>query len=246
VAFVLFPELKSIQLSQQCNAGFDPQCAAVEADMVMLRNAPFRVRIEPVIGTAPLILIAQTFFRCNITFTVELDDAFRAMLHVGMDEHTQAVRFFAENVVRTASDNDAGTLLCKVENDLPLNFPQVVLIGRVAAASCGECVHKPVGMRRIFALFCDIILIKAAFLCKFFDEFVVIAGDTELFAQKSADGSAAASELAADGDNSVRHSILPFCCKVAACVRFYEYHSILSWKSQAIFVSFDVFYTNFR
>jgi hypothetical protein len=71
-------------------------------------------------------------------------------------------------------------------------------------------------------------------------------GDTELFAQKSADGSAAASELTADGDNSVRHSILPFCCKVAACVLFYEYHSILSGKSQAIFVSFDVFYTSFR
>ena len=69
-----------------------------------------------------------------------------------------------------------------------------------------KCIDKPVGMRSIFALLCNVVLVKAAFLRKLFDQFVIITGDSQLFAQKSADGSSAASELAADGNDTISHN----------------------------------------
>lgn len=69
---------RSIELLDERNAAVNAQRSAVEGDVVVLRVAPFHIRIEPVIGRAPLVLVAYPLLGGFLPLAVDLDDAFRA------------------------------------------------------------------------------------------------------------------------------------------------------------------------
>ena len=111
--------------SDKLHAFINSQHAAVQRQMVILGAAPFHVGIEAVIGCPALILVPQAILRGLFPLAIYLNDAFCAVLHIGMDKNFQAIRLILQNEVGTAADDTA-----------PLPF-------RSAPSAAGYCrIHR--------------------------------------------------------------------------------------------------------
>ena len=165
---------------------------------------PLHVGVEAVIRRAALVLIPQTLLRGLLPLAVDLHDALGTERHVRMDKNLQAVRRVLQNVVRTASHNDAGAFCGKVRDDLVLMLPENVLVGGA---------EHPVGKGRgqeaagsILSRLLHIVRCEAGLLCHLLNDLRIIAGDAQLFRHPFANGASAAAKLAADGNHSVFHA----------------------------------------
>lgn len=119
---------RSVQISEDLHAAVDAQRAAVERDIVVLGVPPLHIRVKPVVGCAPLILIPQALLRGLLALAIHLDDALCAKRGIGVDEHAQKIRLIAQDVVCTPPHDDAGAFLGQIRDDLELDFPKVVLV----------------------------------------------------------------------------------------------------------------------
>ena len=193
----------SVQFPDDRGAAFYPQHAAVQSYVIILSMTPFPVGIEAVVGCAALVL--QALLGRIAARAILLDDASGAAGNVGVDEHAQAIGFVAQNVICTAADDNAGTLLCEIQDHLLLNPPEVVLEGMAVAVTVVEGTLKPVAADAVFATFGHILLGETALFGDFIDQIRIVAGDPQLCCNLLADGASAAAELSADGDDPIAH-----------------------------------------
>ena len=156
---------------------------------------------------APLLVLGfEAFFGGVFALAVQADDALGLERSVGIDERVQRVRTIFEDEIAAAAYDDARAFFRQVKNDFLLDNVQIIV--NAHAAQSGALTGKGAGQigedgiaRRVLAVFFDKLGRKAGFVGDFFDEFLVVAGDAQLFAQLTADGSAAAAEFAAEGDD---------------------------------------------
>lgn len=118
-----------------------------------------------------------------------------------MDEHPQTVCLVPQDVVGAPSDNHAGTFFCQLTDQLVLHLPEIV--GVAGAGSRMRKCRCQKSARRIFSGLLNVALLKSALSGDLLQDFVVVARDAQLFGNRFADGSSAASKLTADGDDSV-------------------------------------------
>ena len=173
--------------------------------MVVLGLTPLRIGIEPVVGSPALILVFQTLLRFFFTFAVFGNNALCPEFHIRMYKYIEAICSVLEDIIRTAAYDNTGAFFRKVDNNLPLDRPELILIGGAHRTVCQEG-RKPSGTR-IFSGFFDVFRGESAFVSNLLDQLGVIARNSKLFSSSSSDGSSAAAKFAADGNNPVAHFI---------------------------------------
>ena len=132
--------------------------------MKVLCVAPFYVCVELVVGGAALVFLVQKFFRVGIVDFVDFSNAFYSFFHIGVNEYAQDVRAVTQNVVGTATDDDARFFFGMFCDELCLEIPDCVFVrGGSVTASVDEHSAGFVG-RAVFAFFFDVRFCKAAFL----------------------------------------------------------------------------------
>lgn len=195
---------RSIKPLKNLHASLNSQRSAVQCDIVVLGVAPFHIRVESMVSRAAFILLPETLFGGSFPLPVLLHDTLRAKREIRVDEHPQAIRLVAEDVIRTPPHDHTRPFFRQIGDDLILDRPQVIGIVRLRRA-----VRKRGGnetARRVFSRVLDIILVKTALLRDLLHQLAVISGDSQLFRCFFANRPSAASKLAADGDDSVFHA----------------------------------------
>ena len=181
--------------------------------------SPLHIGIEPVVGRAALILVAQTLFGRGFALAVHLDDALGAEFHVGMDKDFETVGGVAQDVVGAAANDDAGFFLGQIGDDLVLDLPQIILVGGTESAVPERRGQTTVG--RILTGILDVVFVESALCGNLANELVVVAGNTQFFCGLFADCSATAAKFPADGDDSVfhiKHTRFPVACSNQAAI----------------------------
>lgn len=89
----------------------------------------------------------------------------------------------------------------QLRDDSALNLPEIVFICRAESTVGQGGSQKTVGS--IFPGVFDVVFRETAFQCNLMDQLAVVAGNTELLGQLSADGSSAAAKFTAYGNDSV-------------------------------------------
>ena len=197
-------------VADDIRAFVDAQRTGVEAQIVVLRFAPVAVGVVLVVDLALAVFFLQTLLRGLLRLAVQAHNALGAMLHIGMDENMQRVRTVLEDEVRTAADDDAGTLFRQVADDVGLADVELVGNGHRVdqthrVGRDRDIEQEAAGDGGVFTDFLDELVREAAFLCYLIDQLLVIVGNSELLGDFFANGSAAAAELPADGDHFVCH-----------------------------------------
>lgn len=181
--------------------------------------SPLHIGIEPVVGRAALILVAQTLFGRGFALAVHLDDALGAEFHVGMDKDFKTVGGIAQDVVGAAANDDARFFLGKIGDDLVLDFPQIILVGGAESAVPERRGQTTAGC--VLTGILDVVFVESAPCGNLANELVVVAGNTQFFCGLFADCSATAAKFPADGDDSVfhiKHTRFPVACSNQAAI----------------------------
>lgn len=118
-----------------------------------------------------------------------------------MNEYFQTIGFLPQNIIGTAPHDDAGSLLGNLQNDLVLDIPQNIFIGRPQRSVGKQRLQMAAGHTLARLLY--IVLGKTAFFGQLLDQFGIIAGDAELLRDGFSNGAAAAAKFTADGNNAV-------------------------------------------
>ena len=106
----------SIQLCQNIDALIDPQFPAVQADMIISCIAPLHIRVELIVSRPALILFFAAPHHRIFGHTVLFGDSLIAYFLVRVNENGKAVSPCPQDVVRAASDDHAGFLVCQVRS----------------------------------------------------------------------------------------------------------------------------------
>ena len=91
---------------------------------------PGHIRIHLIISSPALVLVPKPLLRRLLPLTVNLHDALGALFHIRMDKSGQAVRLLPQDIVGAAADDNARSFLRQLQDDLPLEQPQLVLGGQ--------------------------------------------------------------------------------------------------------------------
>ena len=91
--------------------------------------APLLIGVVFVVGLTLLILFGKTFFNADIlNLAIAFENTLCTMFHVRMDKDVQTFDvLFAQDIIRTASDNDAWSFGCTVKDDALLRDEDLVL-----------------------------------------------------------------------------------------------------------------------
>ena len=200
---LLFCLLRFCGVDQDVHALVYAQAAGVQADVVVLGEAPLVAGVVAVVGAALVVLLLEALLGLFRALAVQADDAVGAEGVVRVEERVQAVRPVAQDVVRAAAHDDAALVLGEVLDDVVLYNVELVGNGQAAAAGALR-VHYPVeekaaGGAGVFAALEYVALGEAALLGDLLDELLVIVFPAEPLGCFLCDGPAAAAELAADG-----------------------------------------------
>ena len=100
--------------------------AAVQADIIILGNAPLAARIVLVVHLALAVFLFQAFFRHTVPLAVEADNSVGAKPGIRIDEGMKAVLPIAQYIGGTAPNDNARLFFCKVRYDVVLNGIKLV------------------------------------------------------------------------------------------------------------------------
>ena len=197
-------------LDDKLGAGFDTEDAAVEAHVVILGLRPCAAGVVLVVDLALLVLFGKALFRRFVALAVLLDDALGAAFHIRVDEDVQAVLALAQDIVRAAADDDAVPLLCQLLDELHLLDVQPVEHGqRVRRLRGGrDGKQQAASCAGVLAVLLDKARGEAAAPRNLVDQLMIVKGVAEAFGDQPADGTSAAAELTADGDNRFHYGFL--------------------------------------
>ena len=159
----------------------------------------------------PLVLVAKAFCRILRPYAVDIGDPLDPLLFRCMNEDCQKIRFSLQDIIRASSDNHAVLLRGQVQNDLALCLPDIILIAAAVIVASNENIPEPASpvFLRIAG---KILLIEPALLRNLCDKFRIVAWDVQLLRDLLTDSSSAASEFAADGDDSAHERLLLKLC----------------------------------
>ena len=135
-----------------------------------------------------------------------------AEVHAGVDKGVQTVGAVLQNVVGAPANNDAGTLVCQIPNDVMLDGPQKVSGGHAAHDTRDAPAQKGEGKVGLaggkLPLLFNVLGVKAALQSHLFDQFLVVVWDAKALGHRLADGASAAAKLPTDGDDTFLHNRL--------------------------------------
>ena len=147
-----------------------------------------------------------------------------------MDKHPQAIGLIFQNGIGAAAHDHAAFLCAQLQNHALLGDPQTVLIGeRVKPGANIQCAGQTAAKGAIFTLIFNVFLGKSAFFGKAFDQFMVIAGNAQLFCNFTAHGAATAAKLTADRNDTVFHIKTPFRIRRSCPKNLSENFSLVLW-----------------
>ena len=110
-----------INITDYRNTFFNPNQAAVQAQMVILRKAPYLVRIIFIMGSPAFIQPFHFSDSLIIRHTVSFHKMLCLKCFFRMNIDIQTVSCFFQNRIRTASHNHTGFFFCKFRDDLSLD-----------------------------------------------------------------------------------------------------------------------------
>ena len=107
-------------MNDELGAQLDAERTAVETEVIVLRLAPCSAGIIAVVYLALAILVLDALFEGFFGFPVAFQDMRGAALYVRADEYMQGFLALAQDVVRTASNDDAVSFFGKLLDDFGL------------------------------------------------------------------------------------------------------------------------------
>ena len=133
-----------------------------------------------------------------------------SVVHVSGDEDVHAARELSQNVVRSASDEDAGVVRGSFSDGVGLDAEQILFrefagIETFAPADEGNHVSECAEESILFVGVFEDLGTESAFFCGEIENFSVIVCDVQFFLQQSADGASAAAQRASDVDDKRFH-----------------------------------------
>lgn len=191
----------SKQMRKDIYAGINTKRTAVQCDVEIRSVAPFFTGIALIVFFAALILVTDALQGIFTGFAIDLDNAFGAQTFFRVDVCTKTVGIL-EDMTGTPAHDDAGALLCKLQNGFFLCDPQCSL--QVDVLPCLICsVRKQFSFCAVLVQFCNHIFGKTAFFGKQLNQFLIIAWDTKDRSNLFTNRSATTSELATDRKDSI-------------------------------------------
>ena len=186
-----------------------------------------------VVYLTALVLFVQTGLGALVGFAVETDDPLRPEGRVRKDKDMKGILPVLQDVIRVPSHDDTGAFLRQLENDAALDVPQEVGGGQAVHDAGntlgGEGVREQTAAGRMLAVFLNEFGGKSRFHRDLINQLLVIEGNAELIRKHTANGTAAGTELTADGDDFLFHCIASF----RECLCFsYLYYSKVATKCQ--------------
>ena len=127
---------------------------------------------------AALILIFKALFGGDIGFAVDLGNSADTEVLIGVNKDFETVRLIPQNVVRAPAHYYAGLFQGKIGNNSALRFPKIILVIE-SERTVGQKRQK--SARIVFLRFFDVPLVKATFGGDFFNELVVVTGNSRFF-----------------------------------------------------------------
>ena len=196
-------------IQQDFYTAFLAQSAGAKANIIVLSLAPGTTGVVLVVDLAALILFMQTGLGALLGFAVKTNDAVSTVVHIRIDKCMQAIITILQNVISVSAYNDTGAFICQLQNHTALNAPQEIG-GRQTVHNTGNTLgSKHIGKKALaggmLTVFFDKLGSETGFQCNLVNQFFIIEGDTQLFSQLSADGTAAAAEFTAYGNNLLFH-----------------------------------------
>ena len=114
-----------------------------------------------------------------------------------------------QDVVGVAAHDDTGAFVGDLEDHAALDIPQKIIGGKAVHdtgdALGGEGIGKEAAAGGMLAVFLHKIGGEAGFDGDLLDQLLIIEGDAQLFGNQTADGTSAAAEFTADGDDLLFH-----------------------------------------
>lgn len=112
----MFPVL--YQGADQLHSSTQAQIAAVKAEIIAVHRSPSLRGIVFVIRSAALVGFIDKRFGLVRSQVLPLGHPADSVLHGSVDKNAQVIGIIRKSIVRTAANNDAGALSCKVANGI--------------------------------------------------------------------------------------------------------------------------------
>ena len=162
-----------------------------------------------IVDLAALILLLQTSLGTLLRLTVQTHDTVSAVVHIRIDKCMQAIVAILQNIISVSTHDNAGTLISQLQDHAALDAPQEIG-GRQTVHNTGNTlrskhIRKEALTGGMLAVLFNKLRCKAGFQCYMVNQFLIIEGNTQLFSQLSANGTAAAAEFTANGDDLLFH-----------------------------------------
>ena len=122
------------------NRLIDTDLTAVDAEVIVIYNAPFAVRIEAVIVGALFVVALDFFLRIGIIDLINVGDPVDTVREVGTDKDIDNVVKFLQNVICAAADNNTAAFSRDFLNDFRLNQKYFIIERKIRHA--GDTMHN--------------------------------------------------------------------------------------------------------
>ena len=197
-------------LADQLHAKLLSQYTAVQGEVVVGGHAPLPIGVEAVVVPSAVVLVLDALGNGLVGGTVLSQNALGAVLVVGVDEDVEAILPILQNVVGATAHDDARLLVGQIADHLGLRLVELLVDRGVAVSTCrahGELVQEAAGVGGVLLVLADELLRKSALLGYLGDELIVVKGNAHTLGGRLSDGVSAATELTADGDDTLFHGL---------------------------------------
>ena len=167
----------------------------------------------------------QTLLRRFVGLAVTADNAFCTVGDICKYKGVQGILTVLQNVIGIPAHDDAGTLLCQLQNDAALDIPQEISSGQAVhdagnALRC-EGIGEQAAAGRMLTMFFNELGCEAGFHSNLIHQFLVIEGNTQSFSNHTANGTATGTKLTADGNDFLFHKMCLLLKNVTVFCYFY-------------------------
>ena len=175
--FLLCVILFLISCPDDPHAFVDAECAAAQTNIVILRVTEFTAGIVLVVGSTFAVCFFNLIKRKVSGFMVNMLNTVLSVLQIAVEEYTQHIRPFLQDVISAPADDYTAALTGDVADDLGLMKEGSVLHREIVVDAGGQTVQE-ISSSGCFQIFKVAFVDRAGLRCQF-NEFMVVERDAE-------------------------------------------------------------------
>ena len=155
----------------------DAECAAAQTNIVILRVTEFTAGIVLVVGSTFAVCFFNLIKRKVSGFMVNMLNTVLSVLQIAVEEYTQHIRPFLQDVISAPADDYTAALTGDVADDLGL-MKEGSVLHREIVVDAGSQTVQEISSSGCFQIFKVAFVDRAGLRCQF-NEFMVVERDAE-------------------------------------------------------------------